>query len=140
MSKINGLDVVLKVSTDGVTYKSFICEISSGLDLSRNSNQVETKCDNGVAYTTLGALTGTIPFSGVLETTVSATQVSANEMLGFFNSKTYIYWKIENPSGGALMYRSGNGYITSYSESYNVGELVQCEGEISIDGAIDLTA
>lgn len=140
MSKINGIDVVLKVSTDGVTYKSFICEISSGMDLTRNSNSVETKCDDGVSFVTLGALTGTIPFSGVFESTVSATQVSANEMLGYFNNKTYLYWKLENPTGGAILYRSGNGYVTSFSESYNVGELVQCEGEIAIDGAIDLTA
>lgn len=140
MSKINGIDVVLKVSTDNITFKSFICEISSSLDLSRNSNQVETKCDSGVAYTTLGALTGSIPFSGVFETYPSASQVSANEMIGYLINKTYLYWKLENPSGGALMYRQGAGYVTSFSETYNVGELVQCEGEISIDGTVDITA
>lgn len=140
MSKINGIDVVLKLSTDGVTYKSLVCEISNGLDLTRNSNQVETKCDDGVAYVTLGALTGTIPFTAVAETTPSATQVSINEMLGYIKNKTYLYWKIEHPSGGALLYRQGNGYVISYNENYSVGELVQFEGEISIDGAIDITA
>jgi hypothetical protein len=140
MSKINGIDVVLKLSTDGITYKSLVCEINNGLDLTRNSNQVETKCDDGVAYTTLGALTGSISFTAVAETSPSVTQVSINEVMGYIKNKTYLYWKIEHPSGGALIYRQGNGYITSYNEGYNVGELVQFEGELSIDGAIDTTA
>ena len=140
MATIQAVDTVLQLSTDGVTYKSVVCEIGHTYNRERSTNSVETKCYGGVALVSIGAKSGNIDFTGAFETQPSATQVSANDIMGYFEDGDYLYWKSESPTGGASRYRQGRGYITSLNEDAQVGDIIQFSFTLTIDGDVDTVA
>lgn len=140
MSLIQAKDVILQLSTDGTTYKPCICEIDHTYNREKSVNTVETKCYGGTSYVSLGAKSGTIEFTGAFETQPGTANVSANELNGYFEDDTYLYWKIEYPTGGASMYRQGRGYVTALSEPSAIGDLQQYTFTLTIDGDVDLIA
>ena len=140
MATIQAKDAVLQLSTDGVTYKSVVCEIGHTYNRSRSTNSVETKCYGGVALVSIGALSGSIDFQGAFETQPSSTQVSANDINTYFENGTYMYWKLEVPTGGADRYRQGRGYITDLSEDAQIGDILQFSFTVTIDGDVDIVA
>ena len=140
MSTIQAKDALLKLSTNGVTYDAVVCEIGHTYNRSRSTNSVETKCYGGVALVSIGALSGSIDFSGAFETQPSTGQVSANTIMGYFEAGTYLYWKLEVPTGGADRYRQGRGYITDLSEDAQVGDILQFSFTLTIDGDVDYAA
>lgn len=136
MARIQGKDVILKLSLDGVTYKEIVCETEHSYNRSRSTNQVETKCYGGVAFTSLGAKSGSTDYTGLFETQPSTTQVSGTEINTYFEDGTYLYWKEDTPG----RYRQGRGYITDLSESASVGDAVQFSFTLMHDGDVDITA
>lgn len=140
MARIQAKDAVLQLSTDGSTYKSVVCEIGHTLNRERSTNSVETKCYGGVAYVSVGALSGSIDFTGLFETQPSASQVSADDILGYIENGTYLYWKLSSGLSGDERYRQGNGYVTSDSEDAQIGDNVGFNFTLTIDGAIDISA
>ena len=140
MARISAKDTVLQLSADGVTYKTVVCEIGHTFNRERSTNSVETKCYGGVAYVSVGAISGSIDFTGLFETQPSATQVSADDILGFIENGTYLYWKITAGLSGDERYRQGNGYVTSDSEDAQIGDNVGFNFTLIIDGAVDITA
>lgn len=140
MGQVQAKDVVLQLSEDGVTYKPVVCEIDHTYNREKSVNTVETKCYGGTTYVSLGAKSGTIEFTGAFETLPGTGNVSANDINSYFENDTYLYFKIEYPSGGASMYRQGRGYITSLSEPSAIGDLQQFTFTLTQDGVIDLSA
>lgn len=141
MSQIQGKDSILQLSTDGITYKAVVCETSHTFNRERSTNSVETKCYGGIALVSVGALSGSIDFEGVFETAPSGTQVSANEVFGYIENASYLYWKMEDPTGtGAYRYRQGRGYITTHSEVSAIGDLLTFSFTLTIDGQVDSIA
>lgn len=138
MATIQAKDAILKLSTDGTTYKEVVCEIGNTYNRERSTNSVETKCYGGVARVSVGAKSGTIDFTGLFETQPSSTQISAEEVQDYFENATYVYFKLETPSGGADRYRQGRGYITSTTEDAQIGENVTIDFTLVIDGDVDL--
>lgn len=139
MSTIQGKDAILKISADGTTYKEIVCEVSHAFKRSRSTNSIETKCYGGVAYISVGALSGSIDFTGVFETQPGTTQVGANDMLDYLENATYLYFKLEVPTGGADRYRQGRCYVTSFDEDAKVGDVMQFNFTLTIDGAVGTT-
>jgi predicted secreted protein len=135
MSKINGKDIVLKLSTDGITYKSLICEISNDLSLDTQTTDVLTKCSD-LAYVSVGATSGEITFDAVADSDVTGSQVSINQIISWMVAKTTLYFKIEYPTGGAQLSRTGQGIITKYKENHTVQDLVQFSGTLKINGSL----
>ena len=140
MATIQAKDAVLQLSTDGTTYKNVVCEVGHTYNRSRSTNSVETKCYGGVALVSIGAKSGSIDFQGASETQPSATQVSANDINNYYENGTYLYWKLEVPTGGADRYRQGRGYITDLSEDAQIGDILQFSFTLTIDGDVDVTA
>ena len=132
MSRIQGVNLVLELSTDGITYKGFVCEVGHTLNRTRSTNQVDTKCYGGTSYTSLGTMSGTIDLTGVLETAPDATQVSGNEMFGYSENGTLLYWRLSTT--GYL--RKGQGYIVDYSEDAQSDGLVTSDFTLQIDGPV----
>lgn len=140
MSKIQAVDAILQLGVDGVTYKAVVCEQGHTYNRERSTNSIETKCYGGVASVSIGAKSGTIDFTGAFETQPSTEQVSANDIMGYFENATYIYWLIESPTGvGNERYRQGRGYITSLSEDSQIGEVVIYNFTLTIDGDVTTT-
>lgn len=84
----------------------------------------------------------TISGSGVANTAPDAgTQGSANEIMGLFQAQTPVKLKIAYRTGTSLIYRTTNGtaYLSSYNETYNVGEAVAFDFEFSVSEDFDLT-
>jgi len=80
MAKIQGVNVLLELSADGVTYKSVVCESGHTLNRERATNTVETKCYGGTSAVSIGALSGSIDYTGIFETAPTSTQLSGNDI------------------------------------------------------------
>lgn len=132
MSKIQGVAVLLELSADGVTYKSVICESGHTLNRERATNTVETKCYSGTSSVSIGALSGSIDFTGIFETAPTSSQLSGNEIFAYQEAGTYLYWRMTTTG----YTRKGNGYVTSISEDAPVDNLLAMEFTIQIDGSV----
>lgn len=139
MATIQAKDAVLELSTDGVSYKSVVCEIGHTYNRERSTNSVETKCYGGVALVSIGAMSGSIDFTGAFETAPSGTQVSANEINDYVEDGTYLYFRL-SVNSGADRYRQGRGYITTLSEDAQTGDILQYSFTLTIDGAVTVDA
>lgn len=126
--------VPFALSIDGITYKNVVCKKLWGLGIEKTVVQDENDC--GIA-TSVGNATKFSPnFEIVLNTTPDSNQFSANDIAGFANLGTLVYFKLTD---GAGYYRQGSGYITSYNESAPFGGTVSATGTITGDGVLDTT-
>ena len=140
MSKIQANDITVQISTDGTTYKNLVCEIGNKLSKNRAVQQVATKCDSGTIAVGLGAKSYSIDFTAVVETApTTLTQVSYKDLTGWFESGTYLYVKIENPSDGSAIYEQGRAYLTKLELDNQVQGVSQFSGTFTVDGALDTT-
>lgn len=136
MASIKGKEVVLQLSQNGSTWKQIVCEVGHSLNLSRSTNSVETKCYGGTVSTSVGALSGTIDFTGIFETQPSATDLSGDDILGYLSNANLLFWREMHGVAGDELYRSGRGYVTSYTEDKQVADSVTCDFTLTIDGAV----
>lgn len=132
MAKIQGVNVLLELSADGVTYKSVICESGHTINRERATNTVETKCYGGTSSVSIGALSGSVDYTGIFDTAPSGTQLSGNEIFAYQEAGTYLYWRATTTG----YTRKGQGYITSISEDAPVDNLLAIEFTIQIDGSV----
>jgi len=132
---IQGKLVPMAISTDDITYKNVVCKKVLNLNVDSSVNIEETDCGPLPA---LGSVNWNFDFEGVLNTTPNgATEISANEMLGFDLNQTLIYIKV---AYAPSIYRQGAGYITSYKESYTTQGLVTFNATFTGQGTLDVTA
>lgn len=136
MAKIQGNDVILQLSSDGLYYKTLICEIGHTLNKTRDTQATATKCDGGTPATSIGAKTFTIDFTAATDDAPTANQCSTKDVDDWYEAGTYMYWKIQYGDGTDI-YQQGRGYITSLSIDSQVGGIHQVTGTITGDGAID---
>ena len=138
MAKIQGNDVILQLSSDGLYYKTLICEIGHTLNKTRDTQATATKCDGGTPATSIGSKSYTIDFTAASDTAPTGSQCSFADVDGYYENGTYLYWKIQYDDGSDL-YQQGRGYVTSLNIDSQVGGIHQFTGTISGDGAIDTT-
>jgi hypothetical protein len=116
-SPIQGVNVVVKVSTDGTNYFDMICEINNNVDLSRATNSTRTKCDGGTTAKSLGAYEWSFGGSAVADNAPTGSQISYKALLAHFVAGTYLYVKVASPgtgsSAGSDFTHKGRAYLTA---------------------------
>lgn len=136
MAKIQANDMSVQMSSDGVTYKTLVCEIGHTLNKTRDTQSTPTKCDGGTPAVSIGAKTAALEFTAAVETAPAAGQCSFTDVDGWYEAGTYMYWKIVS---GTNIYQQGRGYLTALSIDAQVGGIIQVTGTLQVDGAIDTT-
>lgn len=140
MSKIQGVDVKIQLSSDGVTYKTLVCETQSQMQLQRQINETRTKCGGGTTEIGLGAKTYTITGSAAIETAPAGTEVSYSQLLTWFEAGTLIYVKYESPTAsGTNFYHQGQAYITDLNVQAQTDQVVTADLTIRVSGTLDVT-
>lgn len=130
--------VPLMISTDsGVTYKSVLCKKSFNFNGTTPVNAEETDC--GVSKG-LGAIDWTVDFEGLVNTTpTTPTEMSAKQISDLWLAQTLVLVKFTTGSGGSNVYRQGSGYITDYTETNQVGNLISFTFTLNGVGSPDFT-
>lgn len=130
--------VPVVISTDDITYKTITCKKAGNFNGTTPTNVEQTDCGPMVG---LGSNEWSVDIEGVLNTAVEgATQVSAKELLGYWNGQTFVYIKIQYPSpGGTNFYLQGGGYISSFKLGIQTGQLVNFSATFSGNGTVDIT-
>lgn len=117
--------VPVALSTDNITYKTVVCKKSWNFNGDTPVNTEESDC--GI-HTGLGANTWTVDMELLLNTTINgATEVSAKEILAWWQAQTLLYIVMQYPTSvtpGTAFYIQGSGYITKYTLNNQVGNLI----------------
>jgi hypothetical protein len=141
-SPIQGVNVVVKVSTDGTNYFDMICEINNNVDLSRATNSTRTKCDGGTTAKSLGAYEWSFGGSAVADNAPTGSQISYKSLLAHFIAGTYLYVKVVSPgtgsSAGSDFAHKGRAYLTALKLTNEVDGVSQFDFTFSGDGALTI--
>jgi hypothetical protein len=123
----------LSIATNLTTpvYKSVVCKIDSGLSGSADVNTVVTACGTAKArassnYTVTGSLAA--------NTTPGSTEMSSDDLIAIFDSGADFLWKLDD---GTSYYRQGTGFLSSYNETVNTGDVVRADFTIDVKGSVD---
>jgi hypothetical protein len=130
---IDGKIVKLSIATNLTTpvYKDAVCKVDSGLSGSSDVNTLVTACGTAKAR---GTSNYTITGSVAANTTPGATELSADDLIALFESGADFLWKLDD---GTAYYRQGTGFLSSYNETSNVGDVVRADFTIEVKGAVD---
>jgi hypothetical protein len=143
MSKVQGKLITLEISTDaGVTWKKLICEISSGSDMTRETNKSPlTKCDTATAAQEITPLgyTHAYPLEALLDDSPTTSQVTYTDLLTLFINATKFKVRRQYDNIGSEFYVSADAYLTRLSETSPVDGFIGFSGEITGSGALDIT-
>lgn len=130
--------VPLLISTDNITYKSVVCKKAANFNGTTPTNVEQTDCGPMVG---LGSNEWSVDIEGVLNTSpAGATEISAKELLSYWNSQTFVYVKLQYPDPTGLnFYLQGGGYISSFKLGITTGQLVNFSATFSGNGTVDNT-
>jgi hypothetical protein len=136
--KIDGKVVILYISTNTVTpaYDSVVCKIDGGLAMTSNVNTVENSC--GIAKAR-GAANYSITGSLAANTAPGTGELSAEDLIVLADSGAEFLWKYADDPTTPNLYRQGTGFFSSYSETYNYGDVVKADFTIDVIGSVDVT-
>lgn len=137
MGQILGSAVKLQLRESGTTgsYLQLICETENSMDATANVTTTVTKCST---IQSVSPPVYNFNFDAVAETSPSATQVSYEQMLSWFNGNTLLDFKRESPSGGADFYQQGSCYISALSDAAPAEGAFTFSGTVAVTGTIDL--
>ncbi len=136
---LNGNDIPLKISTDaGTTYKSVVCATTSGIEITRDISEKETKCG---LLSTVGNPKWTANVEGVVNTTPTAlTEVSYEDLLSIIINNTSTLCKVESPvAAGTDFYLQGTVIMTGLNLSMPSGDFVEFTCTLTGSGTPDIT-
>ena len=139
MAQIQGSSVTLQLRENGTTgaYLNVVCETTSSLSGSASVSTEVTKCNT---LTSVSAPTMTFSVEGIAETAPTAGQVSIEQLLSWFTSKSLLDIKYEDPEGtGVNFYVQGAGYITELGITSPSEGNVSFTASLQLTGAIDVT-
>lgn len=132
--------VPFAISTNGTTYYNVVCKKT--WDLTGDKPLVEDDSDCG-HHVAVGASTKyTIGFELIFNSTPDSDQKSSNDLMGYFDAGTLLYFKLQYPTSGSpgtTYYRQGTGYITQYKEQAPLNGFIISTGTLTMNGSIDLT-
>jgi 4-amino-4-deoxy-L-arabinose transferase-like glycosyltransferase len=130
---INGRDVILSIATNLTTpvYKDVVCSIDNGLTGSSNVQTSDTKCGQAKAR---GTSNRTVTGNLAANTAPLTAEMSAEDLDALFESGVDFLFKLDD---GADYYRAGTGFLSTYNETANTGDVVKADFVIEVKGAID---
>lgn len=123
MAALDSVGIPIQISADsGTTWKTMICLTEWSLEGTVETTETETFCGK---VTGLGTPSYTISTSAVADFAPSVSQVSLEDVQGWFLAKTSLKFKAEYPAGtGADYYRAGDVRFSGVTETLAVGESV----------------
>lgn len=122
-------------STDGTTWKTLICVTDWEYSGSNSINKEDTFCGQVVGVGVPG-LTGSA--NAVCDSSVSSTQVTYEDALGWFVGATKIKFRSQNASG-TDWYMQCDCYITSIQQTFAAGSVVKFSINWESTGTLDNT-
>lgn len=133
-------EIGVYISTDLVTpaYKEVVCGTDITVDSSKDINKKKSKCGT---HTAVSEPEYTVSFGGVANLTPTAlTEISAQELAVIDQSTTPVLVKVEHRTDPTKYHRSGQGYISSYTENLALDDTMDFDIEFAVDGDLDLTS
>jgi hypothetical protein len=139
VNSIDGSLVILSISTNTTTpaYKEVVCSINNGLSGSRDVKATQTKC--GTAKSP-GSPNYTLSGNFAANKTPGATEISHEVLAGLFDSGADFLFKLAHITAPTDYYRQGTGFLSSYNETANNGEVVQGDFTVEVKGSPDFTS
>lgn len=142
MAKIQGLNVVLELSTNGSNWYYMICEIDHGINQTRSTTETQTKCNNGETEVGLGAKAWEITGSAIVDDGPSATQMSYKSLQSHWDAGTLLYVRSQSPgtgsSAGAALYHKGQCYVTALNLTAAVDGAIQFDFTLKGTGNLSI--
>ena len=140
MAQLQAKNYPPEFSTDGTTWKTLVCTTDWELTGSNTVNKEDTFCGQVVGV-------GTPGFSGsanaVAETApTSGSQVSYEDVLGWFVNSTSIYFRTQDPASGSPgtnFYTQFACYVTGLTQSFATADVIKFSIEWESTGTIDIT-
>lgn len=143
MAKIKGKLVVLEVSTDnGVTWKKTICELSSGVNFTRETATATlTKCDDETVSPDIVPLgqSSRYPFDALVSDVTTGTELTYGDYLTLFANATKVKLRRQYDATGSDFYVATDAYLLSLSENSPADGFVGFSGEWASSGSLDIT-
>jgi hypothetical protein len=132
---------LLMISADaGVTWKQLVCLNGHTFNGETPVTEEDTQCGT---LSGLGSNRWSYEAEGVVDTApVGASQVSYEDILGYWNTQTLLLIRDQEPetvSPGTSWYHNGSVYITSISKPAQVGSYVKFTVTFTGSGALDTT-
>ena len=132
--KINGTDIVLMLSRDGVTYNQVVCLTQSSV--SRTTNAIDAKSQCG-PDTLPGTQDNEVGFEGQVMADPSTGRVSTDEIDDYWRNKDIIYFRLGKavPILGDVTY-TGRAFISQLDETFAIDAVATFTGTLGIQGTI----
>jgi hypothetical protein len=144
MAQIQSNLQTIEIDVDGGTsYKSLVCVSTGSLEGSADSTTEDTDCGS---FTSVGSVTYTINADAICETAPTVSQVTYQDLLPKFNSKSLISVRWQNPvigvtSAGSVYFHEFKAFITSLTMNKpSASGYVSFSVTLESSGAIDITA
>jgi hypothetical protein len=130
--KVSGTDVLLMLSTDGVTYDTVVCLTQQGITRATTEIDAASKCGPD---TLPGKQTNAVSFEGQLVADPNTGSTSIADLFNYWTNKTTVYWKMGkvSPVTGDVTY-SGTGFISKLDETFGLDNPSTFSGSIGIYG------
>lgn len=137
MANIDGELIGLFISADsGTTWKEIVCAEDQSLEGTRNTTSRVTKCGT---LKSKGPASWSMPFAGVAKTDPESDEVSAQDMIEYFQEGTELDFKFAHKTDESILYRQGTGFLSGYTEEYPAEDFVGFNGTVEISGDLVLT-
>lgn len=132
--KINGTDVLLFLSTDGVTYKTVVCLTSETVSRTTNAIDAKSKCGPDKLP---GTQDNEVTFEGQVMADPSSGTISTDDIDDYWRNKTTVYFRVgkATPVTGDVTY-SGTCFISKLDEVFAMDAVATFSGALGIYGTI----
>jgi hypothetical protein len=138
ITKLDVNNIAVSISTNLTTpaWKEIVCMEDHTLDGKTNVTKRKTRCGN---LTFTDSPEWSVTNSGAANLTpATGTEASVQELATIFQDQTPFLVKLEHRTDPTKYYRSGQGLLTSYTETGKQGDAVGFDFTIDVDGDLDL--
>jgi len=136
--KIAANSYLLSIDPAGATaYDNIVCLLNYSFNGTTETNDANTFCGPD---SSAGNVTVTIPFTAVTLLDPLTGKISAPDIFDLWNTGASFSWEIgpATPTTGDMV-KTGMGYFSSYTETYDEGAFGQFSGTITVSGAVTQT-
>lgn len=138
MPKLKANDVLMEVNmgtTLAPNWKVVACVTSNGLDSASDEINADSKCG-------IDRIPGEVSWTGSIEAfyelVPGTTQISGQDLINIRQNGTYYDWRMRNAA--QTYYRGFNAYLSGYTEDLPYNDIVKLTAEMTVKGALILTA
>lgn len=135
--KINGTDMLLFISEDGVDYNTVVCLTTESITRTTTQIDAKTKCGPDKLP---GTQENAVTFEGQCIADPVTGKTSVVDLVNYWTNKDTIYWKVGPavPQTGDPVY-TGTGFIAELSETYGQDAPGTFSGSIGVYGLANMS-